>query len=521
LLVVLVACANAGNLLLALAVKRRKETLIKTAVGATRARLIGEFLRESAILCIIGGIGGFLLARYALERISDFSTLLPLFGTIRIAAQVQPDGVATGLALLLAIVAGIATGLPSALYASSANLSGGLNSETAIGGRRKGVIRNTLVAVQIAICTVVLAGLGLCLRSFDKLRHVDPGFSARNIIGAVVGDAHAMERKGDQQHQFYDQVSRAVSQIPGVESVALANGLPLAGGFAGVPVEVPNQTKPIDVPTAVVDQNYFATLRVPLLAGRAFNSTDRSGAPDAAVINRKLADTLWPNQDPLGKTIRAGTPPKSATVIGVVANGKYNDLDEEQKPFIYYALSQRDEKQIQIIARTKGDPRLLQQPLIKTVQSAGLLVPLPPFTMDGLLYLGTFVSRLTLSIVGVLGVLGMLLALTGVFGAVAYSVGERKRELGIRAALGAQPADLLTMVLRELATSAGSGIIAGVLIAAVATVVLRSELFGIQTVEWMVLIPVLFAMTVLTALVSCLAARPWIKGDPLEAVRHV
>jgi predicted permease len=520
LLVVVVACANAGNLLLALAVKRRQETLIKTAVGATRGRLIREFLSESAILCALGGLAGFWIASIALHRLSEFSTLLPLFGTIRIAATVRPDPTVMTLSILLVAVASLATGLPSALYASSSNLAAGLSGEIAIGGRRKGIIRNALVAVQVAICTLVLAGLGLCLRSVDKLRHVDPGFSARNVVGALVIDLQHEKHAGEQEQQLFRSLRAAASQIYGVEAASLADGLPFVGGFNRTPVESPGASKPLEMPSAVVDENYFATLGVPVFSGRVFNSTDRKGAPNAVIVNRKLAETLWPNQDAIGKTIRAGRPPQEGVVVGVVANGKYDDLDEVPQPFMYYALSQHDRPQIQIIARTKGDPRLWQEPLIQAAQRVGMQVPVPPFTMDGLLYVNMLVPLLTLWVVGALSLLGVLLAITGLFGAVAYSVGERKRELGIRAALGALPADLLKMVLRELAATAGLGIVVGTLIGAGATVLLRSQLFGIQAVEWAVLVPVLLLMTVLTALVSCLAARPWIYGNPLDAVRH-
>ncbi|MBV8847448.1 MAG: ABC transporter permease [Bryobacterales bacterium] len=520
LLVVIVACANAGSLLLALAVKRRQETLIKTAVGATRGRVIREFLGESLLLCAVGGGGGFVIAQLVLEKLSDFSTLLPLFGTIRIAGKLQPDPTVIAFSALLVIVASVATGLPSALYASSVNLSAGLSGEIAIGGRRKGVIRNTLVAVQVAICTLVLAGFGLCLRSVEKLRHVDPGFSARNVIGALVFDIEHDKHPGEQEQQIFRSLRAAVSQISGVESASLVDGIPFFGGFNRKPVESPGASKTLGVPSAVVDENYFATLGIPVFSGRVFNSADRKGAPDAVIVNRKLAETLWPNQDPIGKTIRAGKPPEQGIVVGVVADGKYNDLDEAPQPFMYYALSQHDQMQIQIIARTKGDPRLWQEPLIRAERTVGMQVPVPPFTMGDLLYINMLVPLLTLWVVGALSLLGVLLAITGLFGAVAYSVGERKRELGIRAALGALPADLLTMVVRELAATAGAGIGAGILIAAAATVLVRSQLFGIQPVEWVVLIPVLLGMAALTALVSCLAARPWIYGDPLEAVRH-
>jgi hypothetical protein len=362
--------------------------------------------------------------------------------------------------------------------------------------------------------------MGLCLRSTDNLRRVDPGFSARNILGAIVVDIQSASHSEAQEQQLYKSLAAAASQVYGVESVSLANGLPFAGGFTEVPVDLPGESKPLQVSSAVVDDNYFATLGVPLFSGRVFNSTDRKDGPEVVIVNRKLAETLWPNQDALSKTMRVGKPVKQVMVVGVVGNGKYSDLDEATKPFFYYPLSQHYQPQVQMIARTSGDPRLWAEPLTRAVKSAGFMVPMPPFTMGGLLYLEMLIPLLTLWVVGGLSFLGVLLAVVGLFGAVSYSVSERKRELGIRSALGAAPSNLFGMVLREITLTVGSGIAAGVLIGAAATVLLRSQLFGIQAVEWIVLLPVIFLMVTLAAFVSCFAARPWVYGDPLEAVRH-
>ena len=520
LLVVLVACANVANLLLALAVKRRQETLIKAAVGATRRMLIREFLLESTALCVIGGVAGFLVAAIALRRLAAFTTMLPLIGSLSVSARLQPDTTVAVLAGVLVLVASLATGLPCALYASFPNLAGALSGEIAIGGTRKGIIRNSLVVIQVSVCTLVLVGLGLCLRSMDNLRRVDPGFSARNVVAAIVVDLEDAKHSEEQEAQHYKSLVETVSQVYGVESVSITNGLPFAGGFVKDSVVVPGQTKTLQISRAVVDENYFATLGVPVFSGRVFNSTDRKDGPEVVVINRKLAGTFWPDKDALGKTMRLGKPAREVTVVGIVANGKYDDLDEEPKPFFYYALSQHHQPEVQILARTTGDPRLWAEPLTRAAKKAGFLIPLPPFTMDGLLYLEMLIPRLTLYVVGGLTLLGVLLAVVGLFGAVSYSVSERKRELGIRSALGAVPSDLFGMVLREITATVGSGIAAGALIGAAVTALLRSQLFGIQAVEWVVLLPAIFSMAALTAAVTCLAARPWVYGDPLEAVRH-
>jgi len=520
LLVLLVASANVANLLLALAVKRRQETVIKAAVGATRRRLIFEFLSESATLCVLAALVGFPIAAIALRRVSDFSAMLPLIGNLNITGKVRPDATVAMIAALVVLIASLATGLAPALYASSSNLAAALSGEIAIGGRRKRIIRNSLVVVQVSICTFVLVGLGICLRSVQNLRHVDPGFSARNVLGAMVIDGGHEKRSEANQKQLYKSLAAAASQISGVESVSLVNGLPFVGGFNTAPAELPGQGKTIDVPGAVVDENYFATLGVPVFSGRAFDSTDLENGPESVIVNRKLAEMLWPNQDALGKTMRIGKPLRQVRIVGIAGNGKYNDLEEPTRPFVYYAFSQHSERQIQIVIRTKGDPRLWSEPLSRAARTIGMAVPLPPFTMDSLLSLEMLVPMLTLYGVGGLGALALLLAMIGLFGAISYSVGERKRELGIRSALGALPFDLLKLVLRNAGATAGSGIVIGALLGIAATVLLRSQLFGIQSVEWMAILPAMAAMAALTLLVAWFAARPWLHGDPLEALRH-
>lgn len=518
--VVLVACANVANLLLALAVKRRQETLIKAAIGATRRRLIGEFLIESAALCTIGGALGYLIGAAVLNRISVFSTLLPLIGNISISAQVTPDLMVAVLCAALVLMATLATGVPAALFASSPNLAPALSGETPIGGRRKSRIRNSFVVIQVSVCTIVLVGLGLCLQSVNNLRNVDPGFSARNIADLMVVDVQQGNHSEVQEDQIQRSFAETVSQVPGVEAVSLTNGLPIAGGFSTSEVQISGQAKPIQIQGAVVDDKYFSTMGIPVYGGRVFDSSDRAKGPESVVINQKLAQDFWPNQDPIGKTLRIGKPAHEATVVGIVKNGKYNDLDEPTNPFLYFALSQHHQNEIQVVVRTKGDPRLWVEPLTRTVRAAGLVLPVPPFTMDGLLYLDMLVPMLTLYIVGGLSALGVLLAMAGLFGAISYSIGERRRELGIRAALGALPSDLLGMVMREITTTVGVGILAGAGIGAAATVVVRSQLFGIQGVEWTVLLPVILSMGALAAMIAYAAARPWIKADPLEPLRH-
>jgi predicted permease len=518
LLVLLIACANVANLLLAVAVGRRQEAAIKLALGAPRGRLIREFLKESTILCAVSGVLGYFIAAVVVTRYSDLTIVFPMVGAFSFGLNLKLDFTVVAFTLVLMLIASLATGLAPALYASAPALAQVLSGEIVVGGTRKGARRNALAIIQIAICTLVLAGMGLCQSSLYNLRHVDPGFSARNLV-AVTAYLQAEGYSEARGKQFYETLRRTVSAMPGVESVSLAWDLPLFG-FTQIPVQLPDTVKTTSIAHTVVDADYFATFGIRMLAGRAFNSTDRENSPPVAVINHKMADMFWPGRDPVGRTIIAGDPGRRFTVVGVAADGKYLDLDEPGRPFLYYPLSQNYRGGISIIARTKGDPRLWVEPLAKALRGLGLKIMLHPVTLQGWLNVTLFTQRVTAGGVAVLSALGLLLAIIGLFGAISYSVRERKKELGIRVALGAQPWQLLRMVLRQTLQIAGAGVAIGTLLGVGATILLRSQLYGISPVEWTVLVPVGAAMLGLSLLVAYFSAKPWITIDPMEAVRH-
>jgi predicted permease len=518
LLVLLIACANVANLLLAVAVGRRQEPAIKLALGAPRGRLIREFLKESTLLCGVSAVLGFSIAALVIARFSQVTIVFPMLGAFSFGLSLRLDSTVVAFSLLLMLIASLATGLAPALYAASPGLAQILSGELVVGGTRKGIRRNALVIVQIAICTLVLVGMGLCRSSLSNLRHVDPGFSARNLVAvtAYLEEEGYSEGRGK---QFYETLRRAISALPGVESVSLAWDLPLYG-FSQVPVQLAEAGKTIPIAHTVVDSDYFSTFGIRMLAGRPFTSTDRESSPPVAVINHKMAETFWPGQDPLGRTIVAGDPGRRYTVVGVAADGKYLDLDEPTRPFLYYALSQNYRGGISVIARTKGDPRNSIEPIAQSLRRLGLKIMLQPVTFQTWMDLDLFSERVTAGGVTLLGALGLLLAAIGLFGAISYSVRERKKELGIRTALGALPWQLLKMVLRQTLLVAGAGVAIGTLLGVGATIIFRSQLYGVSAVEWTVLVPVGAAMLALSVLVAYFSARPWITIDPMEAVRH-
>ncbi len=518
LLVLLIACANVANLLLAVAVGRRQEAAIKLALGAPRGRLIREFLKESTILCVAGGVLGFGIAATVITRYSEWSIELPAVGTFSFGLNLRLDATVLAFTGLLVLIASLAAGLAPALYASSPSLAQILTGEMAVGGTRKSVRRSALVIVQVAVCTLVLVGMGLCQRNLYNLRHTDLGFRARNLVANTV----YVESEGYDEtrgKQLYGTLRRTISALPGVESVSLAQDLPVLGA-SEVPVQVPNEVQTVSVSRTVVDGNYFATFGIPMLEGRTFDSTDREGSPAVVIINHKMADTFWPGKDPVGKTVIAGNPGRKFTIVGVVADSKYIDIDEAPRAFLYYALSQNYRGGITVIARTKDDPSLWVRPFAQALHSLGLKIIIQPVTLQRWLDLTLLTQRIAAGIVAILGALGLLLAIIGLFGAVSYSVSERKKELAIRVALGARPWQLLKMVLGQTMLVVGAGVVVGTLLGVGGTILFLSQLYGINAVEWSVLLPVGGAMLAVSLLIAYLSARPWITINPMDAVRH-
>ena len=518
LFVLLIACANVANLLLAVAVGRRQEAAVKLALGARRGRLILEFLQESTVLCLASAALGYALAAALILRFSVLTFAFPTYGTFSFALNLRLDATVAALAAVLVLIAILATGLPPALYASSPSVAQVLSGEAVVGGTRKSARRNALVVVQVALCTVVLVGMGLCQQSLYNLRHVDPGFTARNLVAAQVFNSSTGNTPA-RGKALYETLRSQVSALPGVESVSFASDLPLFGGTSE-PAQSSDSTRKSDVSHAVVDQSYFQTFGISILAGRVFNSLDIEGSPETVVINNSLAKQFWPGQDAVGKTLLTGNPARPATVVGVVRDGRYEGLDTPPSPFLYYALSRHYQDRINIIARTKGRPQLWVEPLSKVLRGLDLPVPWPPFTFDGWMNLTLLAERLTAGCAAALGALGLLLAVIGLFAAVSWSVSERKKEMGIRAALGARPSHLLRMVLWQTLRVAGTGVAIGLLLGVGATLLLRSQLYGIGALEWTVLLGAGAGMLAVSLLVAYLSARPGIRVHPMEAVRH-
>ena len=524
-LVLFAACSNVANLLLALASARRHEILVRAAMGATRARLIRDLLVDSTLLAAGGGILGFLLASLGLRQLMQFKPYFPGVGVIPLTIDFHPDVRVVAATVTLVFLAGLATGLVPGLHSSSPNLAGALSGEISVGGTRKGRIRNTLVVIQVAVCTVVLIGVGLCFRSLSNLQRVDLGFSAHNLAILTL-DLQANGYSEERGRRMYARMRDAAGGVYGLESIALSSDLPLSGNSGHdeqVRVEGSTETskQAASISSVAVDQYYFSTLGIPVLAGRVFTSSDTAKAPAVIVINHLMAEKYWPGQNPVGKTVRIENGNQTVTVVGVVGDGKYIDIDEPARSFMYFNLDQRYLPVVYLMARAHGDPRQWLAPLSEALQKAdSQLLFQTSLTMDDWINFSLYVPRITLVCISVFGGLAFVLAAAGLYGAVFYSVSERKKELGIRVALGAAPRDLWRMILLQTSAVTAAGICVGIVGGIIASRLVRSQLYGIHPVEWSVFLAVALTMGGMTVLTAYSAARPWMRADPMESVRH-
>jgi predicted permease len=525
LLTLIVACANVTNLLLGLSTSRRHEMLVRAALGASRVQLVVPLLRESLVLGLVAAAIGYGAGSAILAKAPAFTPSLGGFWPAP-SMDFRPDALVFAATLIVAIVAGIGVGLPPALRAASDGLAGSINRELSAGEPRKARVRQVLVVIQMAVATVVLVGVGVSIRSFITLQQVPLGFSARHLMFAGVD----LRRSGFDARTgpaFYDRMRQRVAGMPGVEAATVADDPPLAG-FPNDHVATEGEPTPPDghgaeTPYSVVDASYFSTLGIDVLQGRTFDSRDRPGGPEVVVINATMARQRWPGLDSIGQGLRIENGNRLVHVIGVVADGKYEDVTESQLPFMYFALAQHYLPDITVIARPRGQavlpPDTITRALID-MHPAIVLGGIGAMTLDDLLGLSLLLPRTIVAINLIFGILTLALAVLGLYSTVFYSVSQRTKEMGIRTALGAQPRDIFTLVLRQTGWVALAGAACGVA-AGMALLPLASSIFyGIGPVE-----PVVIGVVALTSVMVAVAttyavARQWMGLSSIEMLRQ-
>lgn len=521
-LVLVVACANVASMLLARASGRQREIGIRLAIGASRRRLIQQLLSESAVIAVLGAAGGTLLA-WALTR-AGASIQLPI--PIPLSFALHIDSRVLLFTAGVTIVASLVAGLAPALKATRPNLVNELKGDvtaTRAGGRRW-TLRDGLVMAQIAVTMVLLVTAALLTRSLMAAQHVNLGFRTAGL--AIVSTEMAMIGYDDARaKEFYDRAIDRVRAIPGVESAALAERLPFSINYNRNLIFLPDRHGPNDkglvIDVARVSPEYFPTLGVPILQGRNFTSVDTPTSPGVVIVNEALARKYWPNQDALGKRIRVLTHDgREYQVVGVTADYKVSTVDEVSTPYIHYAVSQRFNAGEQFIARTRSDAGALLNAMRRelTALEPNVLF-LDQQTMDAQVAATLLPAKAGAMSVSVVGVVAMLLASIGLYGVIAYAVARRTREIGIRMALGAKPAAVIGMVMRQGLGIAAVGVAAGSLLALGAAKAVAGALYGVSFVDPIAWIGSILTLLLVATLANVVPARRASVVDPSTALR--
>jgi len=526
-LVLLIACANVANLMLARAASRRKEIGIRLALGANRARLIRQLLTESMLLSIAGGALGLLLALWVTRLMEGF---IPVLEYNVISPFFSLDARALVFTLIISLATGVVFGLAPALQSSNPDVVPVLKGDpdAARRGKRKAFgLRNVLVVAQVALSLVVLVCGGLFIKSFRKAQTMDPGFGNKN--GLIVSlSPTLLGYENEQSRQFYRQVLERVSHVPGVDAVSYAQTLPLGDSSNSTgPVLKEGETLAKGsagrvIMTNIVSPGYFKTMQIPILDGRDFDDRDQPKTQRVIIVNQKMAEQLWPGESAVGKRIFMGADSHEASeVVGVVKTGKYRALAEDPKPFFYYSMGQLRPRPMAMVVRASVDPRSLVGAIRTEVQAIDRRVPLSGVkTMDDHKTYALWAPNMAASFSVAFAVVAILLSAVGLYSVMAYVVSQRTREVGIRMALGANRRDVMKMITRQGMRLAAVGVVIGLLLALALAQVLSSLLIGISgyDVTTFILVPALLSVV---ALLACyLPARRATKVDPLIALRY-
>lgn len=522
-IVLLLACVNVANLLLARAAARTRELSIRLSLGAGRFRLIRQLLTESLLLSSLAGVTGVLLSVWATRLLMNFRPPLP----VPVALDLSLDVRVLGFALILTLGTALAFGLLPAIRATRPDLTSALKEAApGAGNRGSGLralsLRNTLTIAQVALSLLLLIGAGLFIRSLLSATSIDVGFDRKNLVVASVDvDLQGYDRA--RGSAFYRQLLERIGTLPGVRSASLASVVPLGfdGGRTRIDLEgyTARQGEDMELHYNVVSSRYFETMSIPLVRGREFTDQDREGGPGAAIVNEALVRKYWPGADPLGKVIRRGR--ASYSVVGVARDGKYGSLGEKPLPYFYLPLFQAYTNPISIHVRTRGEPAAMVSAIRGEVQALDKDLPLTGVkTMEEHLGLALLPARVAGMLLGAFGGLALLLAIVGVYGVISYAVSRRTREVGIRMALGARTSDVLVMILRQGMGVIVIGIFLGLGAAIGLTRFTASLLYDVSPTDPWTLTGVCLLLAAAGLAASAAPAIRAAKIHPTEALRY-
>lgn len=517
-LVLLIASVNVASMLSARAVARRREMAVRAALGAGRAQLVRQLLTESLLLFFIGAFGGMVIASLTTAALEQ----IPIPGDASLSLELSPDPRVLVFALLISLVTGVVFGLAPAFHGVGKDITSRLRNDSAGSGSRRSVAGNALIVGQLAMSLVLLVAAGLFIRALDQGSRVDPGFETSGVTTAVF-NSESWGYDSVKARGFYRALTERVSVLPGVSAVGYTNVMPLAFATAGATIE-PNAAgtagaaNRVRVEMATVDGSYFDVVRIPVLRGRAFTDADDARAPHVAVVNETFVKRLWPDGNALGRTF--GFHGDRVMVVGVARDAKYGSLTEKTPPYVYIPTDQMWQPNQTLLIRSSGSPSVLGSAIRDAVRDIDGAVPRPLVrTLREETSIVLFPQRIAAIVTGVLGAVGLLLAAVGLYGIIAYSVGRRTREIGVRVALGAQRWDVLRMIVREGMRLAVVGVAVGIALAAATTRLIAGFLFDVSPMDAVTFVGMSAVFVAVAFLASYLPARRAASTDPLTALR--
>jgi putative ABC transport system permease protein len=522
--VLLIACANVGNLILARTLGRRKEIAIRTALGATHGHLVWQVLSESLLLALAGAAVGLIFARWGIQLIVAF-----LGNQLPRATEIKLDWQVLAFTLIASLLTGILAGIAPAwrLTRSSPNqaLKEGLGrTDAESGGSRT---RAAFVISEVALSLVLLIGAGLMIRSLWRLRAVDPGIDPHNVLTMTLDVSPAKYSEPTQRLTYFDQLMLRLRALPGVESAAATDALPFTGGSTQ-PVATEGRprlafSEQPEVAVRTISTGYLSAMRIPLKRGRDFNDNDAADRPDVILISESMAKRFWPNEDPIGKhLIMSFFPEKSREVVGVVGDVKLDGLDvAEPIPTLYAPVSQVPWRFLSLTVRTSSTPTSMVSAVTSAIRQLDPEQPVADvMTMDDMISDSMAQRRLNMLLLMTFASLALLLAAIGIYSVLAYTVRTRVQEIGIRMALGAEQRHVLQMILRQGARLVLVGIVGGTIVALALTHFMASQLYGVTTTDPFTFVGVAMLLVAIALLACYVPARRAMRIDPMVALRY-
>jgi predicted permease len=531
--VLLIACANVANLLLSRALARRKEVAVRASLGASRLRIVRQLLTESVLLSLAGGLAGLALAFWGVDAIHRLGTR-----SVPRLQDVSIDGTVLLFTCVLSLLSGVLFGLAPALRLGNVDLQTSLRAtdRSSAGGQafwgRSSRFRSLLVASELALCVVVLIAAGLLVRSFARVQDVAPGFNPASVLTMELTMAGRKYTDAARVYETYRGLWERLRAVPGVVSAGGVTALPLSQMFAWGPITVEGRVAPagekfINVDIRTVAGEYFRTMEIPLARGRFFTEEDTRDTPIVVVVDQRMADELWPNQDPVGKRIRTGgfdvTPDTPwMTVVGVAGRVRQYSLDAgEPRIAMYLWHKQRPSRALNLVVRTtSADPSSITASVRQQIREMDPDLPVYNVrTMQSRIDESLARRRFARTLLSLFAILALGLAAIGTYGVIAYLVSQGTREIGIRLALGATPRDVLSMVVRAGMAVASFGIAAGLVGALVATRFMQSLLFNVHPMDPVTFVTIAATLAVIALIATYAPARRAAKVDPLIALR--